>query len=241
MSKDIKNILQEKFEGFEPQPTRNLWAGIEAEIQPRRRIAPVWWYAAAAAVAILLTVALWPGQEQPLQSGPALANQSDSLDASQPEQVPAILPEETVAQALVPQKTRPGKHSLPQNTRQQPAPRSLETPTQEEATPRIHVAAIKLPALSTISLTNAAPEIPPTSTASAPAPEKKNLLYKDIKLSELDPITVVSLASETLDELGVRSPVRYQLEKQEELKQKKSRFELVLGKFSFTHTTHRDM
>ena len=63
--KDIRGFLAETFSDFEPTPERDIWGGIEAQLEkrPPRKIA--WWgyTTVAAAVAVLLAVFLfYPGQ-----------------------------------------------------------------------------------------------------------------------------------------------------------------------------------
>lgn len=258
MSKDIKNILQQKFEDFEPKPTKDLWAGIEAEIQPRRRVAAAWWYAAAAAIAIMITVTFWPetakiensttpiasvtSEQEAVDSGQKVVSSGQEPGTGNEEQETLI--EEQGLPRAEPRELTNKNFSNKKPSNSQTIPRSFaiqpETPLQtKEAKPSIQLAAVALPAVSAISVAEAIPQqidLQPISFT----PEKSSLQsLKDIDLKELNPVTVVSFASETLDELGVRSPISYQQQKQKALNQKRSRFQLVLGAFSITHTSHK--
>jgi hypothetical protein len=266
MSEDIKNILQQKFEDFEPQPTKDLWAGIEAEIQPKRRVAAIWWYAAAAAVAIMIAVTFWPETAKIENSTTPIASVTSELEAEESmqeavgsgqelgtgnEEQETLNEEQGLSRAEQREltnkdfrnkkTTNPQTHELTNSrTNSRSFPIQPETPLQtKEAKPSIQLAAVALPAVSAISVAEAIPQqidLQPISFT----PEKSSLQsLKNIDLKELNPVTVVSLASETLDELGVRSPISYQQQKQKALNQKRSRFQLVLGAFSITHTSHK--
>ena len=258
MSDKIKNILQEKFEDFEPRPTKDLWAGIEAEIQPQRRVGAMWWYAAAAAIAIMIAVIYWPGT--------AVTEETHSPIAQAEEAIPqekAVAPvqaeveqgisnkEQGFEKAETPVQTIASRNPKPDPSKTQDKTRNLKPETisslpiqpetseqTKEAKPEIQLETVTP---TTVAITLA--ETVPAEIDLQKAPAKKVIykkpLFEDIGLIELNPESVASFASSTLDELGVRSPIRYEQKKQKELKQKKSHFQLVLGKFSITHTSHK--
>lgn len=109
---DMRNLLQEKFEYFEPEPDRDIWAGIEAGIRPvpiYRRIA--WhWYAVAAVILLLFAVGIGLMGRQELVPG----NPSRELATSpQVEEQESLVPdseqfvEKKVKENLKPEKTIP--------------------------------------------------------------------------------------------------------------------------------------
>lgn len=109
---DMRNLLQEKFEYFEPEPDRDIWAGIEAGIRPvpiYRRIA--WhWYAVAAVILLLLAVGIGLMERQTLVPG----NPSRELATSpQVEEQESLVPdserfvEKEVEESLKPERTIP--------------------------------------------------------------------------------------------------------------------------------------
>lgn len=55
---DIRKQLREKFEYFEPEPTRDIWAGIEQAVRPKPFYKRVGWYVYASAAVVLLLVAI---------------------------------------------------------------------------------------------------------------------------------------------------------------------------------------
>lgn len=253
MSDKIKNILQEKFEDFEPTPTKDLWAGIEAEIQPQRPIGGMWWYAAAAAIAIMIAVIYWPGtavteetnspivqaeefapQEEPVAPVQAEVEAEQGISDNGQGFEKAETPVHTIASRNPKLKTRNLKPETNSSLPIQP-----ETSEQtKEAKPEIQLETVT-PTTVAITLAEAVPAEIDLQKAPAKKVIYKKPLFEDIGLIELNPESVASFASSTLDELGVRSPIRYEQKKQKELKQKKSRFQLVLGKFSITHTSHK--
>lgn len=105
-----RGFLQERFEGFEPEPERDLWPAIESELRYRSRAARIPWPYIGVAASVLVLAGtlfmLWPrsplpssyaGREQqaPLQEeqgsespreeiGPALANPGESTRAAAP-------------------------------------------------------------------------------------------------------------------------------------------------------------
>lgn len=254
MSKEIKNILQEKFEGFEPTPTKDLWAGIEPEIQPKRRIAPIVWYAAAAAAAILIAVVLWPGSAGLKDSPSQMAVVTEESTNEFSPEVPEVTPEEVNPQlaevtpiAPLPQPQRrvnaAANNDKQQTTNYKPVINSSfpTTPSQTiEAKPMIQVASVSLPApTNNISISQAVPGEVEIKTSKVKHEIPERLSLKNLDLAEITPTSMVSFASEKLDEWGVRSPILYQEEKSQ--KQTKSRFQLMLGKFSITHTSHKSI
>lgn len=130
---DMRNLLQEKFEYFEPEPDRDIWAGIEAGIRPvpiYRRIA--WhWYAVAAVILLLLAVGIGLMERQALVPG----NPSQELATSPQleEQETPVPDSERFVEAEV------EKNLKPENTVQQP--QSVTTPQQQAEQPVIQLAA----------------------------------------------------------------------------------------------------
>lgn len=248
MSEEIKNILHKKFEDFEPKPTRDLWAGIEAEIQPRRRVAAAWWYAAAAAVAILIAVVLWPsvtGTDTPSQIA------STTEEVVPPVEIPKAI--QPTLSSDDPQNTKPETRNSElearnpkrrttnaTNSKKRSLPIQPKTPLEtKEAKPRIQLMAIASPTPTTILVAEAIPGKVDLQKISVTPEKKDRPSLKDLDLTQLNPVNMVSFASEKLDAWGVHSPIHYQQQAEKSRNQTKSRFQLVLGKLSITHTSHK--
>ena len=63
--KDIRGFLSETFADFEPSPERDIWGGIEAQLERKPPRKPAWWLysAVAAGIAALIAVfLLYPGR-----------------------------------------------------------------------------------------------------------------------------------------------------------------------------------
>ena len=62
MSKNWTDKLPDLFEGYEEVAPEGLWDAVLAEIKPKRRALPIFWWASAAlatAAAVVLAVFLW--------------------------------------------------------------------------------------------------------------------------------------------------------------------------------------
>ena len=97
--KDIRGFLSETFADFQPSPERDIWGGIEAQLERKPPRKPAWWLysAVAAGIAALIAVfLLYPGR-------PVTETSSDSQNITeiQPsEDTDTLYPKET----LVPNK-----------------------------------------------------------------------------------------------------------------------------------------
>jgi len=69
---DIRGLLQEKFQHHEAKPPRDIWAQIEADINPPQKRKVVWWPYMAVAASALVLFGLWallgPRDTQPIPS-----------------------------------------------------------------------------------------------------------------------------------------------------------------------------
>lgn len=136
MMKPTKNILQEKFEGFEPSPPRDLWAEIEANIQPERKRRVGWFYyigAAAASVMIAGVVSLYLSRPAP-SSTVELANHTPRVSQS-----PLVAETPRDTQRIVEMPAVPTEKELviaapSQKTPTENAP--LLTPSQKQQAPQ---------------------------------------------------------------------------------------------------------
>jgi hypothetical protein len=251
---DYKKILQDKFEDFEPQPSRDLWPGIAEGLRPRRKLA-YWPYAIAAALAILLLIGtfwLRPfGSEGPAQAEPMIS-QIDSGASVPGEQTPLQpAPQKEVTPAQVAEAS---EAQTPGRTPQPALPA-----TSPEVVPSQPEAEASKPVLQNVSPTQLAvvkPASPPEANkveVEAPqlvfisprlaerrqgvAQATRGGLRSELDLADLKAPEVAAFASQQLDRIGLKSPVQY--EQKVEKEKKKSRFRIALGNFSFTRTTYK--
>lgn len=108
-----RDILREKLRNYAPEPGRDLWSGIEAGIQKKKK-RPVWiWMAAAAVIALLMAVWLWP---------------REAVSTLQMEAEKTVTPSEVVIDSV--------EQNMPLNqpitTTEEPTPPSEETLTQDK-------------------------------------------------------------------------------------------------------------
>ncbi len=130
---DMRNLLQEKFEYFEPEPDRDIWAGIEAGIRPvpiYRRIA--WhWYAVAAVILLLLAVGIGLMGRQELVPGNPSRELATSPEVE--EKVTPIPDSEQFVEVEVEERLKPKKAM--------PEPKAITIPQKQESQPIIQLAA----------------------------------------------------------------------------------------------------
>jgi hypothetical protein len=93
--KDFDNLFRDKFMDAEIEPSANLWAKIEDQLEPKRkRTLPIYWMAAAS-VAVAFTAMLVFQQEDKIQLHPA----ETTVAVTSPIEVPTTV-EETSASTL---------------------------------------------------------------------------------------------------------------------------------------------
>jgi len=89
--KDFDNLFRDKFIDAEIEPSANLWAKIEEQLEPqRKRILPIYWMAAAS-VAVAFTAMLVFQKSDRIQLRPDEVTAAISTPVTQPE--PAIADE----------------------------------------------------------------------------------------------------------------------------------------------------
>ena len=73
---DIRKLLQNKFQDFEPEPDRDIWAGIERAVRPVPLYKKMGWYGYAAAAVVLLLLTIGIGITDILYRQPGLPARS---------------------------------------------------------------------------------------------------------------------------------------------------------------------
>ena len=88
--KDFDNLFRDKFMDAEIEPSANLWAKIEDQLEPKRkRVFPIYWMAAAS-VAVVFTALLIFQKEDKIQLRP-----NETTAAVNPIEVPSTVEETT--------------------------------------------------------------------------------------------------------------------------------------------------
>jgi hypothetical protein len=111
--KDMKNLLREKFEHFEPEPTRDIWAGIERAVRPKPFYKRMGWYGYASAAIVLLLVAIGISMTEVLYRQPSAPDRrlaTVSPDTAGHQQLPVTIgPQNASVQEPIPPLAQPGK------------------------------------------------------------------------------------------------------------------------------------
>ena len=134
MSKNWTDKLPDLFEGYEEVAPEGLWDAVLAEIKPKRRVLPIFWWASAAlatAAAVVLAVFLW----KPAQ--PTVSEPGTVPSAAQP--ILADIPETTAEPISTPEYT---PESIPEIT-----PHILPVTVPEDAPEYLTYEPLAIPAI----------------------------------------------------------------------------------------------
>ena len=96
MSKNWTDKLPDLFEGYEEVAPEGLWDAVLAEIKPKRRVLPIFWWASAAlatAAAVVLAVFLWKPAQPTVSEPGTVPSAAQLILADIPEYTPEIIPE----------------------------------------------------------------------------------------------------------------------------------------------------
>lgn len=100
MSKNWTDKLPDLFEGYQEAAPEGLWDAVQAQMKPKRRVLPIFWWASAAlatAAAVVLAVFLWK------PAAPAVPERGTVPSAAQP--TLADIPETTAEPIPAPEYT----------------------------------------------------------------------------------------------------------------------------------------
>ena len=95
MSKNWTDKLPDLFEGYEEVAPEGLWDAVLAEIKPKRRALPIFWWASAAlatAAAVVLAVFLWKPAQPTVSEPGTVPSLPAPIIADIPEPAPETIP-----------------------------------------------------------------------------------------------------------------------------------------------------
>ncbi|MFK7923852.1 MAG: hypothetical protein AB8H47_17970 [Bacteroidia bacterium] len=263
---DIRGLLEEKFQHHEATPSRDIWAQIEADINPSQKKKVVWWPYMAVAASALILFGLWAllpsGNTSNLPSGNGMAETTPTENAAPNTQEsvrPAIENKNLSAQdeVVVEEDDSPAKiqplyqQTSSKNFAQEEVVPEPETPQEEVQQETIKSYAIALNPISPINPQlypdapvhqleqGTAEVVKPTKLTESIADNSSKLKpVKDNKLdlNEFSLENVVAFASNELSKIA-GSPLEY--ERQEGENTERKRYEIELGDFKFTRTSFR--
>lgn len=96
MSKNWTDKLPDLFEGYQEAAPEGLWDAVQAQMKPKRRVLPIFWWASAAlatAAAVVLAVFLWKPAAPAVPERGTVPSAAQPILADIPEYTPEIIPE----------------------------------------------------------------------------------------------------------------------------------------------------
>lgn len=165
MSKNWTDKLPDLMEGLQEAPPEGLWDAVLGEMQPKRRVVPVFWWigagVAAAAAAVILAVFLWkPATQSPVVPG-VVPSAVENMVAEASEPIIEDIGEPQPVQEARPQSA---KHNEPVA---EPADEPVEEPVQEDPVP------VSEPVEEKVEEPAAEPVVEPTAEPAAQPARKK--------------------------------------------------------------------
>jgi hypothetical protein len=126
--KEFDNLFKDKFRDAEIEPSANLWANIERELEPKRkRIIPIYWMAAATIAVVFTAVLVFQKKE-----GKIYMHGQDPV-----EQVKTNMPVDTMATPT--EETQQGVEQMKPMVAKTQVKSLDEVPTKQEVAPKIKV------------------------------------------------------------------------------------------------------
>lgn len=264
---DIRGLLEEKFQHHEATPSRDIWAQIEADINPPQKKKVVWWPYMAVAASALILFGLWAllqpsgnTSQLPFGNGMAETTPAENVAPNTQENVrPPIENQNLTAQDKVEEAVRPAnkqplyQRASSQNFAQQEVTPEPETSQEEVQQETINSYAIALNPISPINpqlypdapvhqLENRIPETVESNSSTtaevASTNTSKLQKVKDNKL-DLNEFSLENVVAFASSELSkiAGSPLDYEHQQGENTERK--RYAIELGDFKITRTSFR--
>ncbi len=126
---DIRKLLQEKFQDFEPEPDRDIWAGIQRAVRPVPFYKKVGGYGYAVAAVVLLLLAMGISMTDILYRQPVSPARRVAADAQTPPTPEQALPGAEAKNAFADQSAQEAASPKSPSIKDESPRTALQTPT----------------------------------------------------------------------------------------------------------------